>query len=65
MTFTPASIRFLASSVLGPLAGVMSTLELRSLAYRKRCTSFALPSDEALPIEALSFLLADHLVVLH
>lgn len=28
---TPARMRFLANSVFGPLAGVMSTLELSSL----------------------------------
>jgi hypothetical protein len=43
VTLTPARIKFLASYVLGPLAGVMSTLDCKSL-YGKKGTSSVFPS---------------------
>lgn len=60
-TLTPESIRFLASYVLGPLMGVIRTLELSSLDIRGSLLSLGLPADEALAVEAFPFLPGDGL----
>jgi len=64
VTLTPARIKFLASSVLGPLTGVSKTLNVRSLSNGEKIPFLCFYANEPLSVKSFPFLLCESVLFL-